>query len=99
MESEIMSSALFFAGMLVLGTALYASIRLIMKSDSKEDFYRMKWERAKMELKFQEECIKEYRQRIYQMRADLIWQALTSKRSEDNRDTPVLIQINTNTKK
>lgn len=64
----------------------------------------MKWERAKMELEFQEECIKEYKERIkeykeriYQMRIDLIRQALMSKRSEDNRNTPVLIQINTNT--
>ncbi len=59
----------------------------------------MKWERAKMELEFQEECIKEYKERIYQMRIDLIRQALMSKRSEDNRNTPVLIQINTNTTK
>lgn len=88
---------MFFAGMLVLGAALYASIRMIIKSDSTEDFYRMKWERAKMELEFQEECIKGYKERIYQMRIDLIRQALMSKRSEDNRDTPVLIQINTNT--
>ena len=104
MESEIISSALFFAGTLALGAALYTSIQLIIKSDSREDFYRMKWERAKMELEFQEECIKEYKERIkeykeriYQMRIDLIRQALMSKRSEDNRNTPVLIQINTNT--
>ncbi|PNE26301.1 hypothetical protein BHU11_07845 [Tannerella sp. oral taxon 808] len=70
MESEIIASALFLAGMLSLGAAIYAGIRMMIKSDSREDFYRMKWETAMRDNAYKEESVK-YREEAWRLRVEL----------------------------
>ena len=87
--------------MLVLGAAIYAGIRMMIKSDSREDFYRMKsdsiedfyrmkWEDAMRDKAYKEESVNKYRAEVWRLRAEL--QLIKRRRLDDYLYTCELMQ-------